>query len=75
MLFRSEGSVAADTDLVQRFRCRHELKVSSPGTSPAVQWLRLHASTAGGVGSIPGQGTKIPHAVWGGQKIFFKKLN
>ena len=28
----------------------------------AVQWLRLHTSTAGGVGLIPGQGTKIPHA-------------
>ena len=27
-----------------------------------VQWLRLHASNLGGVGSIPGQGTKIPHA-------------
>ena len=29
----------------------------------AVQWLGLHASTAEGMGSIPGQGTKIPHAV------------
>ena len=27
-----------------------------------VQWLRLRASTAGGVGTIPGLGTKIPHA-------------
>ena len=27
-----------------------------------VQWLRLHASNAGGAGSIPGGGTKIPHA-------------
>ena len=27
-----------------------------------VQWLRLHTSTAGGTGSIPGWGTKIPHA-------------
>ena len=27
-----------------------------------VQWLRFHACIAGGVGSIPGQGTKIPHA-------------
>ena len=27
-----------------------------------VQWLRLRATTAGGEGSIPGQGTKIPHA-------------
>ena len=32
------------------------------GTSLAVQWLRLCASNAGGTGSIPGQGTKIPHA-------------
>ena len=31
-------------------------------TSLAVQWLRLHASTAGGLGSIPGWVTKIPHA-------------
>ena len=34
-----------------------------------VQWLRLHASTAGDTGLIPGQGTKIPHAVWHSQKI------
>lgn len=27
------------------------------GTSPAVQWLKLHASTAGDVGSIPGRGS------------------
>ena len=27
----------------------------------ALQWLRLHTSTAGDVGSIPGQGTKISH--------------
>ena len=26
-----------------------------------VQWLRLCTSTAGGVGSNPGRGTKIPH--------------
>ena len=31
-----------------------------PGTSPMVQWLRLHASTARGMGSIPGWGSKIP---------------
>ena len=37
-------------------------------TSLAVQWLGLHASTAGGVGSIPGQGTEIPQAAWHGQK-------
>ena len=38
-----------------------------PGTSLAVQWLTFHASTAGDMGSIPGQGTKIPHALWHGQ--------
>ena len=38
------------------------------GTSLAVQWLRLCASQAGGVGLIPGQGTEIPHAAWCGQK-------
>ena len=26
-----------------------------------IQWLRLHAPNTGGPGSIPGQGTKIPH--------------
>ena len=33
-----------------------------------VQRLRLRASTAGGVGLIPDQGTKIPHASRCGQK-------
>ena len=28
------------------------------GTSLVVQWLRLHAPSAGGLGSIPGQGTR-----------------
>ena len=32
------------------------------GNSLAVQWLGLCASTAGGTGSIPSQGTKVPHA-------------
>ena len=31
-------------------------------TSQAIQWLRLHTSTAGAVDSIPGHGIKIPHA-------------
>ena len=33
-------------------------------TSLVVLWLRLWASTAEGVGSIPGQGTKILYAMW-----------
>ena len=38
------------------------------GNSLAVQWLGLCTSTAGGPGSIPGWGAKIPHATWHGQK-------
>ena len=41
-------------------------KVSGTGTSLVVQWLRLLASPAGGMGSIPGWGAKIPayHMAW-----------
>ena len=42
------------------------------GISLVVQWLRLRAPTAGGMGSIPGWGTKILHAACCGQK---KKKN
>ena len=31
------------------------------------QWLGLHAFTAEGTSSIPGQGTKIPQVEWCGQ--------
>ena len=41
------------------------IKISTFGTSLAVQWLRLHFSTAGGRGWIPAQGTKIPHTSGG----------
>ena len=37
-------------------------KKASPGTSLVVPWLRLPAPKAGGLGSIPGRGTMIPHA-------------
>ena len=39
---------------------------------PVVHWLRFNVSTAGGTGSIPAQGTKIPHAMQGSQKLFLK---
>ena len=47
-----------------------ELRVKrrTSGSSLAVQWVRLCASTAGGEGSIPGWGTMIPHAAQCGQK-------
>ena len=38
------------------------------GAFLVVEWLKLHASTAGGSGSIPGQGTKIPYAAQHNQK-------
>ena len=41
---------------------------SGTGTPLVVQWLRLHTSNAEDAGSIPGQGTKIPHATQWGQK-------
>ena len=52
-------------------------------TSLAVQWLRLLAvqglrlctSMAGGVGLIPGQGPKTPHAMLCGLKMKKKKSN
>ena len=49
------------------------VKTGEGGTSLVAQWLRLRAFTAGGTGSIPGQGTKIPHAAPGGQKKKKKK--
>jgi len=44
------------------------------GDFPVVQWLRLHASNAGGMGLIPGQGTIIQHAVQCGNFFFNLKI-
>ena len=56
-----------------------EMKVSleagDAGTSLAVHWLRLRASTAGAIGSIPAQGIKILHAAWCSQKKKKKKAS
>ena len=43
------------------------------GTSLVFQWLSCYTSKAGGMASIPGLETKIPHAPQYGQKIFFLK--
>lgn len=45
-------------------------EVKNAGSSPVVQQLTLHASTAGATGSIAGQGTEILHATKQGQKVF-----
>ena len=36
------------------------IRNAGAGTSLAVQWLRLHVSTTGDMGSVSGQGSKIP---------------
>ena len=38
-----------------------------------VQWLGLCTSTTGDMGSIPGQGNKIPQATWDTRKNTHKK--
>ena len=43
-------------------------KWAATGTSLAVQWSGHCPSTAGGTGSIPGWGTKVPHATQCGKK-------
>jgi len=48
--------------LLQRIHDQHL------GTSLDVQWLRLCAFTAVGMGLIPGRGNKMPPAAWHNQK-------
>ena len=47
-------------------------KILSTGTSLVVQWLRLCTSNAGGWGSIPAPGTKIPQAETKGSQVTAK---
>ena len=42
---------------------RRTVKSDDGGTSPVDHWLKTPPSKAQGVGSIPGQGAKIPHAL------------
>ena len=43
-------------------------KLTGMETSLVVQWLGLCTFTAVSLGSIPGQGTKIPQVAWHGKK-------
>ena len=52
--------------------CIKELQ-EGQGTSLVVHGFILRAASAGTEGSIPGQGTKIPHAMQCGQNIRGKK--
>ena len=42
---------------------------------PVGQWLRHHIANAADVGSIPGWGTKIPHATVHGQVVFKRRMS
>ena len=48
-------------------------KSNKCGDSPGGPLVKNPLSNAGGVGSIPGRGTKIPHATWCGQKLKINK--
>lgn len=52
---------------------KNSAKKHEAGTSLVFQWLELLISNAGGRGSIPGRGTRIPHTAWHGQNIKKKK--
>ena len=54
------------TSVDRRVYCKASLEM---------QGLTLQVSIAGGTGSIPGRGTKIPHAMWQGPKIKIKLKN
>ena len=55
------------------FEAIHGILIQTGEDFLAVQWLRVGAFTAVGLGSIPGQGAKIPQAVRYGQKKKKKK--
>ena len=57
----------------QVFIRKQHSNLSQVGTSRVVQWLGLGASTAGGMGLIPGWGTKIPYTMRHSQKKRKKK--
>ena len=51
-----------------KFNKVYLIKIFKTWTSLAVQWLGPGAFTAMALGSVPGQGTKIPQATWCRQK-------
>ena len=47
---------------MNRFYYKTQVTLRKGGTSLAILWLKLYASTAGSADSIPGWGTKAAHA-------------
>ena len=67
MFITGESEKAADLKVIQR-PMKNQKQYSVQGTFLAVQWLRLQTPIAGGAGSIPARGTKIPQATQCSQK-------
>ena len=60
---RNGGKKDLDLLINSKLKKKRNKKTTERGTSLGVQWLGLGASRAGGVGSIPSQGTRIPHTM------------
>ena len=58
----TRGKISRDYILIRKAQICYKFKFL--GTSLAVHRLRFCASTTRGMGSIPGWGAKIPHAMW-----------
>ena len=58
LIFATLGSLWDLSSLIRDQIHIMAVKVPSPGNSLVVQWLRLHAPNAGGLGLIPGQETR-----------------
>ena len=63
-------------NVINRSVSKFSVKASDRRNSLVTQWLRLHATTVGGVSSIPGWELKIPQAPgWGQKKKKWPKYN
>ena len=58
MKVKSESEVGQSCPMHRIKDCTSDLYSSTAGTSLVVQWLRLQAPNAGGLGSMPGRGTR-----------------
>ena len=57
-----EKDLAQNEETLEGNRRRSGANQDGPGASLVFQWLQLHTSNSGGLGSIPGWGTRFPHA-------------
>ena len=63
---RGQGAKPAPAPLAENWSIG---RTGRGGLPPALQWLGVCTSNGRSAGSIPGPGTKIPHAVQCGQKV------